>query len=110
MQHTDKILKAIYSFPYPNTHKADVSAKLGKDATLTQFSDGSIMLKLYDTVVFRRSMSTSYVDHGGYKTATTMRWVLSMLDALKLPAVGSTANGRFVVNGVDVDGLTQVAE
>ena len=110
MQHASKILKAINDFPYPNTHKGDVSAKLGRNATLTQFSDGSILLKLYDTVVFRRSMSTSYVDHGGYKTPTTMRWVLSMLDALKLPAVGSTTKGRFVVNGVDVDGLTKVAE
>jgi len=109
-RHTDKIRTAIHNLPPVLTHKADVSIKVAPNSTITQDRDGGFSLKLYDTVIVRRSRATTYVDTGGHETATTMVWILSALEALGLPNMGTRAGGVFEVNDIQVDGLTQVAE
>jgi hypothetical protein len=108
--HTSKLLEGLFRLPPVLTHKADRSTAIAPNVTMTQAWDGMLTVTLYDTVILQRVKSTTYVAHGGHQTATTMRWILSALEALSLPCEGTRKGKTFVVNGVEVDGLTQVAE
>jgi hypothetical protein len=79
--HTSKLLEGLFRLPPVLTHKADRSTAIAPNVTMTQAWDGMLTVTLYDTVILQRVKSTTYVAHGGHQTATTMRWILSALEA-----------------------------
>ena len=108
-RHTVKILAAIFELPQPLTHKADVSRRVSPTVEIKQFSDGTFVLSLHGTDVVSRSKGLTTIDHGGFRTATSMVWILSALEALGVDASGSRAKGSFSVNGQEITGPTLLA-
>ena len=108
-RHTVKILAAMGKLPQPLTHKADATVRVSPTVEITQFSDGTFVLSLHETDVVSRSKGLTTVDHGGFKTGTSMVWILSALEALGVDATGSRAKGSFSVNGQVITGPTLLA-
>ena len=113
MRHYQKIRDAIRKLP--TGAKADVSRRLSPSAQLIRYADGTLSLKLYNTVVARyHGTDSTFTDgvapgtlqaaHGGHRTATTMTWALSALAAFSNGNMfgGSRAKGTFTIEGVDI--------
>ena len=117
-RHTQKILAAWDRLPDPLTQKADAVVRVAANATLHMSQDGTVWLKLYDTVVAEADSEGLWAAHGGHRTATTMVWLLSALQAFQgrggyfqqEPVTGHRLKGAFEVGGVELEseGLTLV--
>lgn len=113
-RHFSKISDAIRKLPEQG--KGDVTVRIGPSAQLIRFADGTLSLKLYQTVVARyHGVDSTFTDgvapgtlqaaHGGHRTATTMVWALSALEAFSRGQTfgGSRAKGTFTIEGVDIE-------
>ena len=109
-RHTVKILAAIGKLPQPNTHKADATVRVSPTVEITQFSDGTFVLSLHGTDVVSRTMGRTTIDNGGFRTRTSMVWILSTLEALGVDASGSRVKGSFSVNGQEITGPTLLSQ
>ena len=109
-RHTVKILAAIFELPQPNTHKADVSRRVSPSVEITQYSDGTFILSLHGTDIVTRSQGRTTVNNGGFRTRTSMVWILSTLEALGVDASGSRIKGSFTVNGQEITGPTLLSQ
>lgn len=117
-RHTQKILEGLDRLPDPLTQKADAEVRVGANATLHMSQDGTVWLKLYRTIVARSDREGLWAAHGGHRTATTMVWLLSALQAFQgrggyfqqEPVTGHRLGGGFMVGKyqLETEGLQLV--